>query len=588
MAKNDTKTENLLDILGNGGDASEYANRKANTKTQNYILDAIERIEEIEGGGGGGGGGTTNFNQLTNRPKYNGSVMTGSTNIPKVTTYSAGTNISISNGKISATDTTYTHFTGTNGQADGVAGLVPAPVAADANKYLKSDGTWATVSGSGTDKYLEDVELTIEQADTTPNVLTVDETNTNYVENPAGTIENVPKASNNDYGFVTFTNKEITYTSFTNGGQVYIIIARTTNGIVIVNGSGNAYYVPLSGTPTGKTALNYSIGSNLPCTCTVAEDGSTFTMGTKTYSQSDITTALGNLDTFVKFTNGVSHDKTQAGTVSYTLPQPSGDDKPVMVFTMNDESTIECDMSQIEGFTPSVDEQPLKGLKWNALGDSITDGAHGGISGAGQTYYGLICARQGMTYGNYGVSGTRISSTGTRSANSFVNRYSNMSNDADIITVFGGVNDWGQGGTSDGACAPLGTFGDNTASTVYGALEILCSGLVAKYPTKTILFFTPLGQVGFSGWVGKGADSSIDGGKNAEGYTPWDLADAIKQVCGKYGIPVLDLLREANMTPLDSSQRSTYYYDGLHPSATGYQRLADLMEKKLIEIYKSH
>lgn len=37
------------------------------------------------GGGGGGGGGTTNFNHLTNRPKYNGTVMSGSTDIPAVT-----------------------------------------------------------------------------------------------------------------------------------------------------------------------------------------------------------------------------------------------------------------------------------------------------------------------------------------------------------------------------------------------------------------------------------------------------------------------------------------------------------------------
>lgn len=31
---------------------------------------------------GGGGGGTSDFNELTNRPKYNGTAMTGETNIP--------------------------------------------------------------------------------------------------------------------------------------------------------------------------------------------------------------------------------------------------------------------------------------------------------------------------------------------------------------------------------------------------------------------------------------------------------------------------------------------------------------------------
>lgn len=89
MANGDTKTEALLNILGNGGDASEYRGC-CNTKTQQYILDAIDRIESIGG----------------------------------------------------ATD-----FVGTDGTTDGEHGLVPAPTTEDVNKYLKSDGTWAEVQG---------------------------------------------------------------------------------------------------------------------------------------------------------------------------------------------------------------------------------------------------------------------------------------------------------------------------------------------------------------------------------------------------------------------------------------------------------
>ena len=40
----------------------------------------------------------------------------------------------------------YSNFTGTTGTGDGKAGLVPAPVSADVGKFLKSDGTWATVT----------------------------------------------------------------------------------------------------------------------------------------------------------------------------------------------------------------------------------------------------------------------------------------------------------------------------------------------------------------------------------------------------------------------------------------------------------
>ena len=96
---------------------------------------------------GGGGGGTANFNKLINRPLYAGAPMTGATEIPKVVTYIAGTNISINNGIITATDTTYETFVGTDGVENGASGLVPAPMPEDSNKFLKSDGTWTEVSG---------------------------------------------------------------------------------------------------------------------------------------------------------------------------------------------------------------------------------------------------------------------------------------------------------------------------------------------------------------------------------------------------------------------------------------------------------
>lgn len=47
MASGDTKTEALLNILGNGGSYDKY-DGSGNTKTQNYIIDAIDRIESVE------------------------------------------------------------------------------------------------------------------------------------------------------------------------------------------------------------------------------------------------------------------------------------------------------------------------------------------------------------------------------------------------------------------------------------------------------------------------------------------------------------------------------------------------------------
>ena len=47
MASGDTKTEAMLNALGNGGSADEFRGC-CNTKTQQYILDAIDRVQNVE------------------------------------------------------------------------------------------------------------------------------------------------------------------------------------------------------------------------------------------------------------------------------------------------------------------------------------------------------------------------------------------------------------------------------------------------------------------------------------------------------------------------------------------------------------
>lgn len=67
----------------------------------------------------------------------------------------AGNNITITGNTISATDTTYSNFTGTDGTSAGASGLVPAPATTDAGKFLKADGTWDTTGGGGGDTMIE-------------------------------------------------------------------------------------------------------------------------------------------------------------------------------------------------------------------------------------------------------------------------------------------------------------------------------------------------------------------------------------------------------------------------------------------------
>lgn len=55
-----------------------------------------------------------------------------------------GDNITIIDNVISATDTTYSNFTGATSQEAGTHGLVPAPATIDESKFLKGDGSWGT------------------------------------------------------------------------------------------------------------------------------------------------------------------------------------------------------------------------------------------------------------------------------------------------------------------------------------------------------------------------------------------------------------------------------------------------------------
>lgn len=159
MASGDTKTEHLLDVLANGSRADIPADNCCNTKTQNYILGAVDRMVSLE----------EEVEELQNNPDVTDIVSTYQdlTNYDK-TTLTDGDVIRVLTDSThddesayyrynAATDSfdyigttrAYTDFVGTSGEMAGAAGLVPAPQATDADKFLKSDGTWATVSGGG-------------------------------------------------------------------------------------------------------------------------------------------------------------------------------------------------------------------------------------------------------------------------------------------------------------------------------------------------------------------------------------------------------------------------------------------------------
>ena len=207
----------------------------------------------------------------------------------------------------------------------------------------------------------------------------------------------------------------------------------------------------------------------------------------------------------------------------------------------------------------------LKGKKINFLGDSITEGAGASCREIG--FVSVVGKKTGAVVRNYGIGGTRIARRETPSpvarwdAN-YLDRAETMDEDADIVVVFGGTNDFGHGN------GVLGTF-ENTAEdeyTFYGALKSLHERLIRRFPDAEIVFLTPTHR------------SSEDVTTNEIGLPCRPLIEyrnAILEVCRWYGTPVLDLFAVSGIQPKSPPLKQKFMPDGLHPNDRGAERVAD-------------
>lgn len=217
----------------------------------------------------------------------------------------------------------------------------------------------------------------------------------------------------------------------------------------------------------------------------------------------------------------------------------------------------------------------LKGLKINFLGDSITEGA--GASAPDKVYHALLKQQCGLAEArNYGISGTRLAlqhGSPVRElddyvdVNSFGERFDKMDDDADVIVVFGGTNDFGHGD------APVGKFSDRTNDTFYGACHYLFSGLIKKYLGKPIVIMTPLHRLNENKIPAVYQDAKACSLKN--------YVDIIREVAEYYSLPVLDLYATSGLQPEIPEIKEKYLPDGLHPSDEGNAVIAQKLKSFL-------
>lgn len=206
----------------------------------------------------------------------------------------------------------------------------------------------------------------------------------------------------------------------------------------------------------------------------------------------------------------------------------------------------------------------LKDLKINFLGDSITEGV--GTSCTDEMYPNVLKREAELgEVRNYGISATRIARQNppadppSRADLDFCMRYTEMDDDADIVVVFGGTNDYGHGN------APFGCDSDRTPDTFCGALHYLMSGLIKKYPESTVVFMTPIHREG-------------ENTPDSKGFILTNYVDQIKKTAAYYSIPVLDLFSIGGICPDILEQKSALCPDGLHPNDAGNHLIAQRLK----------
>lgn len=202
------------------------------------------------------------------------------------------------------------------------------------------------------------------------------------------------------------------------------------------------------------------------------------------------------------------------------------------------------------------------------LGDSITEGV-GASCIEEKCYVSLFKARYPeANIQNYGVGGTRIARKKQTPSeypvwdDDFNMRADRMDENADLVVIFGGTNDYGHGD------AVLGKFGDKDVYTFYGATYTLFEKLLTKYPNAKFLVLTPLHRLG-------------EIVPNALGNVLQDYRKALLETAEYFSFPVLDLFATSGMNPQVAKVQETMMPDGLHPNDAGYQRLFELIDQAI-------
>ena len=199
------------------------------------------------------------------------------------------------------------------------------------------------------------------------------------------------------------------------------------------------------------------------------------------------------------------------------------------------------------------------GKKWAALGTSIT---------AQNKYVPPLALLLGATAQNLGVSGASLASGAHYGSLGIYNKITDIDVDTSLVTLEAGINDFGTDNST------LGSLGDTTTATFYGALYAAGVAIKTQAPNAEIVFITPYG--------GHSTHATHRNFRtNSNGETLFEYQKAVKEVAGQLGIACIDA---GSITDIGYLTADQWTSDGLHLSSEGGVKYAQAVYYELCQI----
>ena len=348
--------------------------------------------------------------------------------------------------------------------------------------------------------------------------------------------------------------------------------------------SGNTYSISGNSTVSGNT---YSISGNSTVSGNTYSISGNDTVSGNTFSVSGNNTVSGNAfsvsDNTTISVNGISvsgNDTVSDNTLSVSGSMLDLLPKIEMVYP-------EITLAERRQMMSSLEETLLvnwedqacleergvdfSGKKIACLGDSITaaanlEGEEGYLSYAYPSVLKELLGAEEVY--NLGIGGSSI---GRYWSDAFVERYTQIPEDTDIIIVMGGTN--------DGFCLSEKEFGSLTerkTQTFCGDLDELMRGLKENYPEADIFFATPLPNI-LQDYLMRERTYLLPQ-KN--------LSDVILTLSAAYNFQVIDLYNSNILDSHDADIVADYMPDGVHANKAGYRILAEHIAAEMVRSYE--